>query len=224
MTLIPIKAIDARHLSNGRLASALPEFYKLKNVIENQAWHAEQTVFDHSIKSLQAYEAIVAFDYLSPNEKLVLDQYLDKKVGDHSRKALLQVAVALHDIGKLVSLQHGADGQTSCPSHGVIGRWVGLATIKKIDMEPQEQDYVLNLISDHLLPSDLIELAINNQWTKNEVAKILLQHRKEMAVELIILAYADWLGCDVRPAVEKERIARIELAHITLSILAKNTP
>lgn len=207
-------------ITNNDFVDRLPEYYKLRNVVESQGWHDNQTVFDHSIESAKVLEEIVRFDYLSEQDRNTLVDYLNGKRETQTRLDLLRLATLLHDIGKLVSLQHNSEGNTSSPSHGAIGAWVARPVVDKFDLSDTEKEFILGLISDHLLPSDLIEMAINNGSAPSEVVDLLYANRPGSAVELLLLGYADWLGCDVRESVREERDKRVVVVHECLSIVA----
>lgn len=207
-------------ISNNELADTLPEFYQLKSVIESQGWHDNQTVFDHSIESAKALEEIIRFDYLAEQDRNTLIDYLNGKLETQTRLDLLRLATLLHDIGKLISLQRNAEGNTSSPSHGIIGEWIAQPVVDKFDLSDAEKKFVLGLISDHLVPSDLIEMSTNNNTAPSEILQLLHANRPESTVELLLLGYADWLGCDVREPVRAERDKRVTVVHECLSLAA----
>jgi len=207
-------------IANNEFADRLPEYYKLKSVVESQEWHDDQTVFDHSIESAKALEAIVRFEYLSEKDKETLTDYLNEKRETHTRLDILRLATLLHDTGKIISLQRNAEGNTSSPSHGIIGEWIAKPVVDKFDISDAEKKFVLSLVSDHLVPSDLIEMSVNNGTAPNELVELLYANRPKSTVELLLLGYADWLGCSVRESVNEERDKRIAIAHQCLSIVA----
>lgn len=207
-------------IASNEFADVLPEYYKLREVIESQGWHDDQTVFDHSIESAKSLEEIVHFDYLAEQDRNTLIDYLNGKLETQTRLDLLRLATLLHDIGKLISLQHNAEGNTSSPSHGIIGEWVAQPIVDKFDLTNTEKKFVLGLISDHLVPSDLIEMSINNNTAPSDVLQLLYANRPGSTVELLLLGYADWLGCDVREPVRAERDKRVTVVHECLSLAA----
>jgi len=89
---LPIN-IDA--IKSGELADILPEFYELKNAVENSKdqWHQHETVFDHTLSVMSAMEKI-----FSGHEGL--EKILNEKIDINNRKTLLEIASMFHDIGK----------------------------------------------------------------------------------------------------------------------------
>lgn len=200
--------------------TVLPEYYELKAVVESQPWHDHQTVFDHSLKSAVALETIIRFEQLPEPASTALTNYLAQKYENHSRLQVLRLATLLHDAGKLISLQHDPQGNTSSPSHGVLGAWVARPLVDKFAMADSEKQVVLDLITNHLVATDLIEMSVANNTSAQKVVELLQAHRPDIAVELVVLGYADWLGCDIRATVREERQKRVARVHECLRYIA----
>lgn len=198
----------------------IPEFYALRTVVESQGWHDNQTVFDHSLESVDSLDEMLRFEYLEPAARDRLIAYLDTTLDTCTRRELLVFATLLHDIGKTISLQTNAQGNTGSPSHGLIGCWVAEPLVARFGLSEREQKHVLGLVSDHLVPSDLIEMSINNKTPNEGITELLTAHRPESTVELLLLAYADWMGCDVREPVEAELAQRVVVVQECLGRLS----
>jgi hypothetical protein len=219
---IDITTFTPEAIVSDQFIDVFAEYYELRTVIESQGWHDNQSVFDHQIKSGQELETILDFDYLTSEEKSATDEYLGTTYDILTRRQLLRLATLLHDIGKLVSLQTNAQGNTGSPSHGIIGGWVASEYLQRFSLTEKERAFILSLISDHLVPSDLIELSINNHTEPTQIVSLLTSHRSHSATELLLLSYADWMGCDIRESVREEREKRITIAHMCLASLAKD--
>jgi hypothetical protein len=214
--LIPLSSLTKDAIVRETHKEALAELYALQNVIESQAWHDDQSVFDHSLASMDALDTILMFDFTTPQARQNLQAYLETPLETHSKKELLRLATLLHDIGKNISLQTKASGDTSSPSHGVIGGWVAAPLLKRLALTKKEQNYILHLITTHLLPSDLIELEVNGALESRESLQLLAMHEPEHTIELVLLAYADWMGCAIRAAAHEEREKRVMLVQSLL--------
>ncbi|MGV9001368.1 MAG: HD domain-containing protein [Candidatus Saccharimonadaceae bacterium] len=219
--LLSATSFTPEHILGNDFINALPEYYTLNDIVESQDWHNEQTVFDHSIKCATELEEITKFAFLPVQEREQIVAYLNGKVELHTRLELLRLATLLHDIGKHVSLHHNAQGNTASPSHGLLGEWIARPVVDKFDVTDNEKNFVLGLISDHLVPSDLIEMSINNHTPYQNVVMLLQENRPDTMVELLLLAYADWLGCDIRAVVREEREVRIGIVHECLSLITQ---
>ena len=220
MNRISTKDFSLELLADGTLSQQLPEYYSLKEVVESQGWDDDESVFDHSLNSARALRTIMMFDYLPDSDRKKLTNYLHQPFEGHTRMQLLEVATLLHDIGKIVSLQRNAQGNTSSPSHGILGSWLAGPLLEKIDLTKTEKQFVLELIADHLVPSDLIELSINNGTKIRNIMDLLVSNRPNTCLELLLLSYADWMGCGIRDSVREEREKRVVIVHECFSIFA----
>jgi UTP:GlnB (protein PII) uridylyltransferase len=218
---IQIDSLLPESVADDSFSTILPEYYQLRHVIESNGWHNDQSVFDHSLACTRALRNITQFDYLVDRKREILDSYLAQSVEGHTRMELLNMATLFHDMGKSISLQHNSQGDTSSPSHGLLGAWVAQPLLEKFEISVKEKTFILALIADHLVPSDLIELSINNRTDSQRIVNLLKQYRFDSAVELLLLAYADWLGCDIRDeSVRVERDKRVAVVHDCLSVFA----
>jgi UTP:GlnB (protein PII) uridylyltransferase len=176
---LDLSKLAPESLRSGEFEDIFPEFYKLKNVIENNAWHKQQSVFDHSLKALQAFD-----DYFLINPELK---------SNFAKYDLLRVAVLFHDIGKLKAL-YEKNGKTTAPSHGPIGGWIVAPILQKAGFSSDEVAYVASLVTDHILVCDLLELSVNLK--EKSIIEMLKIHRPEIWRDLLLIAYADISGCD----------------------------
>ncbi len=220
--LIQIGSFSPESLADDSFSTGVPEFYKLKDVIESNDWHANQNIFDHSLDTARALRDITRFEYLTSQESVNLHDYLAQYIDTHTRKQLLMMATLLHDIGKSISLQRNTQGNTTSPSHGILGSWVAKPFLERFELSAKEKVYILDLIADHLVASDLIELSINNNTGSQWVVDLLQNNRPQFAIEILVLGYADWIGCDIRnSAAAAERDKRVVIARDCLSVMAK---
>ena len=194
---IDLSYLTPDSLETGEFKDVFPDFYKLQNVIENNAWHRRQSVFDHSLKALQAFDGYFAKNIERKKNFIHYD--------------LLRIAVLFHDIGKLKAL-YEEGGKTAAPSHGPIGGWLIGPMLQKAGFSNDEVMYIASLVTDHILVCDLLELSVN---LKDEsIVEMLKTHRPETWRDLLFVAYADILGCDTDEEVIKveihERVRLIE--------------
>jgi hypothetical protein len=118
---IDIASITSSKLRKGEYKSVLPEYYALSLVSENNPWHVNQNVFDHSVAVFVGLEGVLKLNFLKGIHKIKIQKHLDEKIGKSARKELLIVATVLHDIAKKDLLIKLPSGNTVCPAHEVIG-------------------------------------------------------------------------------------------------------
>lgn len=64
--MLKISDISIEKLRNNEFQKELPEFYELKGVIENNSWHSNDPVFDHTLAVLKELEKLLK----SANDKI----------------------------------------------------------------------------------------------------------------------------------------------------------
>jgi len=193
-----IPQLTVERIRSGAFREVLPELYELEKVVENSDWHLEQNVLDHSIASLQALD-----EYTSKRSELRDENY-----------GLLRTAVLLHDIGKLKAFYVDVNGRTNAPSHAQMGHWLATPILRRLEFTNDETAYVANLIDDHILACDLLELTVKTE--RQEYVEILKTKRPHTWRELLLVAYADVHGCKNTAKVKKEIDARTNLINATL--------
>jgi len=174
--------INLYDLKSGKLQDLLPEFYELKNSIENSAdyWHQQESVFDHTLSVMSALEKIFL-------ENKNLKSQFDQKIGSHTKKDLLEVAGLFHDIGKKEAMVKEGEF-TRCPGHEKIGVEKAEKILSRFNLSKEESQRILDIIANHsefhyILKPDNQNFIKNLEVLKNKVANIY--------PELIILSYAD---------------------------------
>jgi len=72
--MIKVSAISVGKLRNKQFQNELPEFFELEKFIENNAWHNNDSVFNHTLAVLDELEKLLK----NINNKI--DSYLNQKV------------------------------------------------------------------------------------------------------------------------------------------------
>lgn len=195
--MLKIQDINQNDFISGKLENELPEFYKLKNVIENsRSFHKNDSVFDHSLRVLNCL-----------NELLIDQKYpeLDQPVDNYSRKDLLILATLLHDIGKQSTLVY-KDGFTSAPGHGEAGVAMLPQILSRFDLSDKEKSHVSHLVLMHQAFFDVVSSTDPELATK--IAKVSEQEKPYLP-ELILLAIADISGSQLQQTNREEYLFRI---------------
>jgi hypothetical protein len=81
-----ISLLSKTDIKSGKLVNLIPEFYELKNVVENNDWHHKENVFDHTLSVLDSLGKTLR------NLNKETGQFLDKKIDGSTRKYLLKIA------------------------------------------------------------------------------------------------------------------------------------
>lgn len=118
---------------NEEYFDTLPELYDLKEVIEYNIWHENESVFDHSLEVIYKFKEILS----KLNDSLL--NYLGEKVTYYSRKDILFLSILLHDIAKKDTFKINDEGITSCPNHELEGAIKSENILDRFDLSSKEK-------------------------------------------------------------------------------------
>lgn len=177
-----ISLLNKADIKNGKLVNLIPEFYELKEVIENNDWHNNETVFDHTLSALNNLENIVR------NSRKEIKQALNEIIEDNSRMNLLKIAVLLHDIAKKETIV-SSNGLTFCPNHEIKGAEKARGILKRFNLSKKESKIITDIIKYHYSIHEIIILE-DKQLFQKEYEKFK-QKFSNIYLELILLAFAD---------------------------------
>jgi UTP:GlnB (protein PII) uridylyltransferase len=189
--------ISSSRLSRGDYKQVIPEIYSLRFIVENNPWHLNQNVFDHTTSVLKNMEKILKLEFLKEKVRKKIINYLGRKVSDHSKKQLLIVTTILHDVGKLETLIRDSSGLTRCPAHEIIGGVLVADFGSRFELDQKATKLVAKIINYHGVVSDILALAINRQ-NPTKYFRFFKQAVGNIYIELLLLMYADMLGSDLR--------------------------
>lgn len=191
-----ISDITATKLQKGEYTALLPELYELQKITENGIWHVHQTVFDHVVKVVSSYEALLRFDFLSPEQKKKIEGYLDKKIDTHTQKDILTLTVLLHDIAKSKTLITHSDGSASCPGHELIGASMMKQFFARFELSDAEADRLERMVRYHGFVSEIIGRIAETHDVDNN--RLLFQDTVgDIALDLLLFIYSDLHGADL---------------------------
>lgn len=182
---ISLLILNKTNIKSGKLISLIPEFYELKNVVENNDWHHKENVFDYTLSVFDNLEK--AFRNL--NKKT--EQFLNKKIDNRTRKNLLKVAALFHDIAKKETLVDNKNS-TLCPSHEDKGLIKAKTILKRFKLSDKELKFILSIVKNHGLIHKI--LPPDNQNFKKEFVSFKKRFFHNIYPELILLAFADTVG------------------------------
>lgn len=147
-------------------------FLKLKNVVENNSYHANEPVYDHLLKTLATAEREIAGDFITdPEAKQKYEAFLNQDVDGVKRKDLLLVFSLIHDIGKMTVFEEDgkktpinqtqSDGTTLAPYHEYFGSLIVRDVVGDLFSEANVE-YLAKLVRLHG--------TFNGVWSANRSA------------------------------------------------------
>ncbi len=207
---VNISQLTSINLKKGGYEKELPEFYLLKKIIEDNAWHDKQSVFDHTIAVLEKLEEVIRLNLFHGKRKIFIKKQLDSKVGNYSRKNLLIVSTVLHDIAKPISVIKDPNGVVRCPEHEAFGSVIAENFSSRFGFDKKDEGFVKRMINNHGL---IVE--IQNQVIKKGKKELYFGIFKKIVgniyIELLLLFYSDLLGSDLKRLNKSEFNKREEL-------------
>ena len=186
--MIKISDINIKKLKNGILQDELPEFFELKNCVENNSWHNDDPVFDHTLSVLEEFEKLLK----TASDKI--NFYLNQSVDSYSKRDLLFLATLFHDIAKTDTIIKKND-ITSCPQHEEIGSKKLRGILNRFDLSEQEKTIVINIVKYHGEIHSILSSKNNN--IEKEFSNFKSKHH-EIFIELILLGMSDTTGSQLR--------------------------
>ncbi|MCL5733045.1 MAG: HD domain-containing protein [Patescibacteria group bacterium] len=123
-------------------------FQKLKRIIENNACHHKETVFDHSLNMTVRLEGLLNFNNIKPSSsKLWLKNYYSFRFTNFRRRELFLLASLFHDVGKgfdgIVTIN--LNGETLARGHEIIGAdFIKKEFSKSKIFSTEELNYIFN--------------------------------------------------------------------------------
>lgn len=180
-----ISLLSKTNIRSGKSANLMPEFYELKNIVENNGWHYKENVFDHTLSVLDNLEKTLR----NLNKKT--KQFLNKKVDSITRKNLLKVAALFHDIAKKETII-GNRQSTFCPDHEGKSSIKAKIILRRFKLSNKELKFVLDIVKSHGLIHRI--LLPDNQNFQNEFVSFKKRFSYSIYPELILLAFVDTAG------------------------------
>jgi len=209
--MLSIPEITYEGLKSGKYENNLPELYKLKKCVENNAWRNHQSVFDHTIETFKELKKLLELEFLEGPKRERLNKKLDEKIGSHNRRDLLVVASLLHDIAKDEKLKIKEDGTTECPSHEVLGSRYVPNFKDKFGLDDSDISFVGKIVAHHGEVHDFLGKCISDSKNKIGYLEILKDIIKDVYLEILLLCFADTLGSDLKKNKPDEFEGRVNL-------------
>lgn len=133
----------------GILSVILPELDCMRKVAQGPYHHLD--VWKHSLESLKQFDLLCA----KVSQDHPMKEYLGQAVsGDHKRRALIALAMLLHDIGK-PGTKRRRDGKTVFRGHERLGRDITKEIARKFKLSNDETNALCGMVFWHLRPGYL---------------------------------------------------------------------
>lgn len=142
-----------------------PLFLKLKNVIENNPWHDNESVYDHLLKTYKIASEKIKGDFISDEHaKKLFVEFVNEDFDKVKRKDLILITALTHDIGKILyykeenveqPLRHeNQDKSTRMPGHEYWGSTIIPELLKNTGLMPSNIEKIAKVVRLHDTFSD----------------------------------------------------------------------
>ncbi len=181
-----IKDFNLEKFKSGELAKAVPHFDLIKNVIERDSFHNNDSVYNHSLNvALNVNRTVGHSDFLK--------KYFERPVKNSTRLELITAAAFFHDIGK-VSTYKITDGITSCKGHEELGFSLVSGYLKKVEGDEEEKRIIAEIVRLHAVFYPYLEP--DNQNIEKDFLR--LEKELELYPELLLFCSSDIRGSQLR--------------------------
>jgi UTP:GlnB (protein PII) uridylyltransferase len=187
-----------------------PWLIELRDTIENNAWHNNESTFTHTIRVVEKLEQILK----KLPQKIKI--YLDTETGKATKQDLLWYATLLHDCAKKETIKI-IGNQTSFPNHEKYGEQKAKEILETIDLLPSEKETIVTIVKNHGLLHDLLN--IKDETLEKRFEDIAKKY-KDVIIYLILFTIADMQGSQLKENNKKEYDFRINFLQKSL----KNYP
>lgn len=193
------------------------EFYKalqrLANIIENNTWHHNDNMRQHSLSALQHMAENLTFSYIinAEKQKQLKNFYTAKyKETNFSRGQLILIAVLLHDLGVPEVLQKNAEGQDIAPQHAEKGAEIAKTILNSKKYPEDAVNFISKLIKYHMIIHGVIK---PDRPDSAESIRLFQRNFGNISTDLILLGLADTQASQLEELSPKDYIQRIKLYH-----------
>lgn len=200
MEKIKLSEFTVERIKKREFEKSIPELYELENVIENNPWHSNDSVFHHVVSVTTELENLLK----DVNNKI--KNFLDRKVTNHSQKELLFLATVFHDIAKKETFSV-KNNITETIGHEEMGSEKLKNIIARFDLSKDEIELISKIVKNHKFIHDISNLSMKEANEKWERFK---KQNSDIFLELILLGKVDMLGSQLKNNMPEEFDLRMD--------------
>ena len=137
-----------------------PLFLRLKNVVENNAWHDHEDVYSHSVKTKDIARREISGDFITnPQAKKLFQQFTNEDFNGMKRADIMILIALTHDIGKILYVKEGnlrrsievtdTEGITSPPGHEYWGSTIVSKVLEDLSLNDEVVSYISKGVKVH---------------------------------------------------------------------------
>ncbi len=171
---------------SGELFKAVPHFEMLKNVIENDSFHDNDSVYNHTLRVAESIRDIALGNSHYRN-------YFCRTVKKSVLLDLITAAALFHDTGKLQTYKK-RDGVTSCEGHEMVSYSIVSEYLSSTEGDDAEKEIVREIVRQHAVFYPYLDP--QNDSIENDF--IRLEKELKLYPELLLFCIADIRGSQLK--------------------------
>ncbi len=176
-------------------------FLKLKDVVENNPWHDNETVYDHLLKTYNIARQQIKGEFIENKEaKKLFLEFVNSEFENTKLSDIMLITAILHDCGKLLyykegeiekSLRHVNElGIVRMPGHEYFGSTIVINFLKDTGINNKIIERIAKVIRLHNTFSDGYLMGMEN-WKIEEVVDDVKARAEGLYKEALFNIYCD---------------------------------
>ena len=193
---------------SGLLSAIIPQLRPMKGCRQNR--HHAYDVFDHSLHAHQAMGKVL----------MHVEHYFDEPAAQYIKetesktRAVLKLAILLHDAGKPASCTFDASGTPHFYGHAVKSAQIAQAVGLQLRLSNQDRKRLVFIVQNHQRPLSLFLSAQADQHhLPPKALGRFLRHCGDHTPHLLVHALADYMGKGTKAAGMKLFLKRLMAAY-----------
>lgn len=207
MEKIKLSEFTIEKIKNREFEKDIPELYELENVIENNPWHSNDPVFNHTISV--TVELNNLFDAVNNKIK----DHLNQKIKNYSRKKLLFLATVFHDVAKKETFTI-ENNITETIGHEEMGSEKLRNIVSRFGLSEDEIELISKIVKNHKFIHDISNLPREEASEKWEEFK---KENSDIFLEIALLTITDTLVSYLKISKPEECAFRISFVDKIIS-------
>lgn len=189
---------------------------RLKETIENNDWHDNDSVYDHTISVFGNLLRDLEFSFISNESvRLHLNEQLNSTVGKTSRREILLMAAIFHDIAKAETIIKNENGLDACPNHEAKSAERARQILTDHNFDEADISRICAIVAYHAIPHGITNPDLKDEDRKkiHTIAKNLKPNQEDQGdifLELMLLGLADTQGSQLQDKNAEEFDERVE--------------
>lgn len=178
------------------------KFLLLKNIIENNAYHKNEDVLSHSLKTLNLAKQNITGGFISdPVAKKSFLDCVNLEIDEIKIADLMVISALLHDIGKILIFQEGEqtktvltvkpNGETLCPGHEYWGSLIIPGILAEFGLGGKAVDLVQKIVRLHGAFNSHLYYAQREDWPLELLINEIKAGSEEIYLELLFNSFCD---------------------------------